>query len=79
MGVDGGDEVEQAADYEELGAVVAKSDGDRACSQAEDAGDEVERAEAELADEAEDVEYVAGVGCVDFALQAEADEVHPKD
>jgi len=79
VGVDCGDDVEQAADYEELGAVVAEGDGDRACSQAEDAGDEVEHAETELADEAEDVEYVAGVGRVDLALQAEADEVHPKD
>ncbi len=77
--VDGGDEVEEAVDGEELGAVVGECVDDGGCAPAEDVGEGIECAGAELAGEAEDVEDVAGVGRVDFAVETEADEVHAED
>ena len=79
MGVDCGDQVEQTADDQELGAVVAESDRDGACSPAHHSGENIEQAEPELAGEAEDIEDVASAGRVNFALQAETDQVHAED
>jgi hypothetical protein len=77
--VDGGNEVEEAGDGEELGAVVGEGVDDGGRAPAEEVGEGVEGAGAELAGEAKDVEDVAGVGRVDFAVETEADEIHAED
>ena len=73
MGVDGGDDVEQTGDDDELGSVVGGGYLDGGLAEIEEAGEDVEEAVAEVAGEVEDVEEVACVGGVDLAFEGEAD------
>src|SRR5207248_11122455 len=79
VGVDGGDDVEQAGHHHELRAVVGGGYLHGGLTEVEDAGEDVEQAVAEVPGEVEDVEQVAGVGGVDLALQGEADTEHGDD
>lgn len=79
MGVDGGDDVEQAGDHDEFGAIVGDGDLDGGVAEVQHAGEDVERACAEVAGEAEHVQRVAGIGGVDLALKRDADGEHGDD
>src|SRR5215469_1981651 len=79
MGVDGGDDVEEASDDHELGAVVGSSEFDRGLSPARDAREDVKETVAEIADELQHVEQFAGIGPVDLALERDADREHRDD
>ena len=78
MRVNGGDDVEQAGDDDEFGAVI----GDRGlhgCSaKADGAADEVEQAAAEIAGHAEQIEYVLRAG-VELTLHGQAEHEHGDD
>jgi hypothetical protein len=79
VGIDGRDDVEEAAYDDEFGAVVGGGHLNGGGAQIEDAGENVEDAVAEVAGEVEDVEDLAGVGGVDFALEREANDEHGED
>ena len=78
MRIDGGDDVQQARDNDETGAVVAGGDGNLIGAQTGGAADQVEQAVAEIAGQAE---HVKNVFCarVELALHGDADGEHAHD
>lgn len=79
MGVDCGDEVEQAGNDDEFSAIVGDGDEDGRLSPTEEASEAIKEAGAEVACESEHVEGLTGVRAVDFSLQSDADGEHADD
>ena len=78
MCVDGGDDVEEAGDYDEARAPIGYGELNGICAKAHGATDDVEEAAAEIAEQAEDFEDVVGVG-VELALHRKPDGKHADD
>src|ERR1700691_4854026 len=68
VGVDGGDEVQQAGDHDKLGAVVSRDQLYGALAERKNARDEVEDSGADVAGKTEDVERITGIGHVYLGL-----------
>ena len=79
MGVDGGDDIEQAGYDDEFGSVVGGCYLNSGLAEVEDAGEDVKDAVAKIADEVEDVEDLAGVWGVDLSFEGEPDREHGED
>src|SRR5271165_3124656 len=78
MGVYGSDDIEQTGDDDEAGAVVGGSDLDGVRAEAELAADQIKKAAAQVAGDAEHVEDVLGAG-EELALHGESEEEHAPD
>jgi len=74
--IDGGDEVEQSGNDDELGAVVGGHQLYSGLSEGKDARHEIREAGADVREEPEHVEGVAGIGQVDLGLHGNAESKH---
>src|SRR6185312_9391264 len=79
VGVHGGNEIQQSGDDNKFGSVIGGGKLDRRASKIENAADGIEEAVAKVADKAQHVENIAGIGRIELALHGNAQPVHGGD